>query len=84
MIHEIGGHLLHGHTAIKAPAWLEYAAGVLLDLFIDPYVLAGDDWPTVVGLLVLLVTAMGLCGWFWRKRRNTSHTIRNLPDRNRA
>lgn len=66
-LHEVGGHLLQGHTAIRIPSWLVYPTNVLLDtLYVDPYVVFGDAWRVYIGALLLFVVLVAL----WLSRRS--------------
>lgn len=65
--HEIGGHLLAGHTAAKVLLPLRFPANALLDLAcVDPYLILGDYWRICMGALVML---LGAVVWFWFRSR---------------
>jgi hypothetical protein len=65
-LHEVGGHLLQGHTAIRIPSWLAYPTNVLLDtLYVDPYILLGDRWRVYIACSLLLAVLIALS---WSRR----------------
>ena len=64
-LHEVGGHLLQGHTSVRVPDWLVYPTNLLLDtLYVDPYIVFGDRWRVYIGGLLLLAVLVAL----WSRR----------------
>ena len=57
--HEVGGHLLQGHSAVTVSFLPDPAVNALLDLcFVDPYLLFGDRWRTwMTGIIAFILCA---------------------------
>jgi hypothetical protein len=72
MLHEIGGHLLHGHSAISVPDWLVAPTNIILDVMILPAELdatVGLVWRIAVTLLLAaFVFTVSAAAWRrWRQ-----------------
>lgn len=55
--HELGGHVIHGHTAVRAPEWLLPVANTALDLLVLLYLVFGDQWLPIVSVLAVVALA---------------------------